>query len=145
MVFMVSTCSLWLDMEDERLEEYVETVIDEIRAALDLRDGEGIDPDKVPPELLEKLGDAVMGLIHSNAERHEWMDEMMGGESSENLSEAHRWMGYRYLTGGYSGHFSMMGFIDVPFDSIPYESPEDIVNGRYIRGEISLCKLSPNT
>ena len=140
----------------------IEEVLAEIRDDLGLDEDERIDPDAVPPELLEELGDAVMGEIHSDPETHEWMDEMMGGEGSESLASAHRWMGYRYLTGGYGrggmmgfgmmgpgmmrpgmmgrgfGRWGMMGNPDVdPGDIGAYASPEEIVRRRYARGEIS--------
>jgi hypothetical protein len=135
----------------------IEDVLAEIRHDLGLEEDERIDPDAVPPELLEELGDAVMGDIHSDSETHRWMDEMMGGEGSESLASAHRWMGYRYLTGGYGrggmmgggmmgpgmmgrgfGRWGMMGNPDVdPGDIGAYSSPEEIARRRYARGEIS--------
>lgn len=131
----------------------VEDVLGEMRDDLGLGEDERIDPDVVPPELLEELGDAVMGEIHPDPETHEWMDEMMGGEGSESLASAHRWMGYRYLTGGYGrgygmmgggmmgrgfGRWGMMGNPDVdPGDIGAYASPEEIVKRRYAKGEIS--------
>lgn len=130
----------------------IEDVLAEIRHDLDLDEDERIDPDVVPPQLLEELGDAVMGDIHPDPEIHEWMDEMMGGEGSESLASAHRWMGYRYLTGGYGrggmmrpgmmgrgfGRWGLMGNPDVaPGDIGAYASPEEIVKRRYARGEIS--------
>lgn len=72
---------------------------------------------------------------------------MMGGEGSEGLAAAHRWLGYRYLSGGYGRGFGVMGRgmmrywgmmsnPDVPFGSIPYNSPEEIVKRRYAQGKI---------
>ncbi len=137
-------------------------VLEKMYDALGLDEGTEIDPLRVPPELLEELGEAVMNEIHPDAEVHEWMDEMMGGEGSESLSTAHRWMGFRYLSGGYalvgpmmgggmmgrgagdcggagewSDRWGMMGNPDVPRDGFPYSSPEQIVKERYARGEIS--------
>lgn len=155
--------TVWADSDGHNAT--VDQVMDEIRNELRLRENERIDPDTVPPALLEELGDAVMSEIHPDPEVHEWMDQMMGGEGSESLASAHRWMGYRYLTGGYAGgngwrsgrrgmmghgmmgpgmmgggfgRWGMMGNPSVAPDSIgPYASPEEIVKQRYARGEIS--------
>jgi hypothetical protein len=79
----------------------IEEAISHIRSELGLSPDEAIDPDAVPSPLLEELGDAVMADMAGSEAHHEWMDTMMGGEGSESLGSAHRWMGYRYLTGGY--------------------------------------------
>jgi len=128
-----------------------EQVIDEIRSEMGLSSEETIDPDGVPELLLEELGDAVMSEVHPNERVHSWMDRMMGGEGSESLASAHRWMGYRYLTDsseyGYGrGRMGMMGpgmmgrgwsRNGSEFQSIPYNSPEEVLKQRYARGEIS--------
>jgi hypothetical protein len=79
----------------------IEEAVSQIRSELGLADEERIDPDAVPAPLLEQLGDAVMADMAGSEAHHEWMDTMMGGEGSESLASTHRWMGYRYLTGGY--------------------------------------------
>lgn len=156
LILVAVTGLLWADVDGHSAS--VPDVLDEIRGELGLDEDERIDPDAVPPELLEELGDAVMGEIHPDPETHEWMDEMMGGEGSESLASAHRWMGYRYLTGGYGrglgmmgggmmgpgmmgrglGRWGMMGNPDVDSGDIgAYASPEEIVKRRYARGDIS--------
>ncbi|MCK5155843.1 MAG: SHOCT domain-containing protein [Spirochaetales bacterium] len=77
-----------------------------------------ITPAKVSPELLEELGDAVMGIMIADDEHHEWMDAMLGGEGSEQLSSAHRDLGYQYIINDgnlssvhYGGRGWMMGGI----------------------------------
>jgi hypothetical protein len=153
MVLVAGVGSLWADVDNTRHSESVEKVMSEIRAELGLKANERIDPAKVSQQLLEELGDAVMGTMHPDSEQHEWMDQMMGGEGSESLAAAHRWMGYRYLSGGYGSGFGMMGGgmmgpgmmgrsgmmgdSEIPFGSIPYESPEDILKRRYAQGDIS--------
>src|SRR6056297_749630 len=92
-----------------------------------------------------------MSEVHPNERVHSWMDRMMGGEGSESLASAHRWMGYRYLTDsseyGYGrGRIGMMGpgmmgrgwsRNGSEFQSIPYNSPEEVLKQRYARGEIN--------
>jgi hypothetical protein len=73
------------------------------------------------------------------------MDGMMGGEGSQSLASAHRWMGYRYLTDGSEydyrgGRMGMMGpgmMGGSNYGSIPYNSPEEVLKQRYARGEIN--------
>lgn len=128
-----------------------EQMIDEIRSQMGLGAEETINPDAVPEQLLEQLGDAVMSEIHPNERVHSWMDRMMGGEGSESLTSAHRWMGYRYLTDGSEYGYGrrgrgmmgpgMMGrtwgMNGTDYNSIPYNSPEEALKQRYSRGEIS--------
>lgn len=117
----------------------IEEVIHEIRENLGLKTDEQINPEDVPPRLLEKLGEAVMSERHPDQEQHAWMDQMMGGEGSESLASAHRWMGYRYLQGGYGPGrgMGMMGYGMRQSLNIPYASPEEIAKRRYATGEIS--------
>jgi hypothetical protein len=53
--------------------------------------------DRVTDEELEEVGDAWMGVMHPNESVHERMDEMMGGEGSESLRQAHINMALGYL------------------------------------------------
>ena len=94
-----------------------------------------------------------MGSHVGDAERHEWMDEMMGGEGSESLETAHRWMAYRYLSGGYGpttrfgmggvmggmmmNGWGLMGDPDMMSRGIPFNSPSEILKQRYAGGELS--------
>lgn len=128
-----------------------EQVVNEIRNKMGLSDEDTVDPDAVPEQQLERLGDAVMAEVHPNERVHRWMDRMMGGEGSESLASAHRWMGYRYLTDGSEygygrGRMGMMssgmmgrswGMNGSDYGSIPYNSPEDVLKQRYSRGKIS--------
>ena len=88
----------------------IDDILNEIREDLGLKDKQKIDPALVDEQLLEQLGDAVMALNFPDPKQHEWMDEMMGGESSESLAAMHRTMGYCYLNDGSSwGSGGMMG------------------------------------
>jgi uncharacterized membrane protein len=110
-IIAVSACSTLIfahveggleDVHDKPLE----VVLEEIRAQQGIGKDERIDPEKVSDEQLEKLGDALMSVMHPDPREHEWMDNMMGGEGSTTLSAMHRIMGYNYLRGYYVG---MMG------------------------------------
>ncbi len=79
--------------------EKVRSVLSEIRKEQGLKEGEPVNADKVSPKLLGELGDEVMEVVIGNHERHEWMDNMMGGEGSARLENIHEQMGYRYLLG----------------------------------------------
>ncbi|MGM0675452.1 MAG: hypothetical protein ACQETQ_12205 [Spirochaetota bacterium] len=144
----------------------VEEAETQIRQELGLSRDDQINPDAVPPALLEQLGDAVMDEMAVSEAQHQWMDTMMGGEGSESLASSHQWMGYRYLTGGYGGSFGpgsgggmhggrgggsrsghmgggmmggwgMMGNPQWGTEPDSYESPENIVRRRYAEGEIT--------
>lgn len=132
-------------------------VENEIRSTLGLGAEATIDPAKVPDELLVELGDAVMAAHVGDEQTHEWMDTMMGGEGSDSLDAAHRWMAYNYLAGGYTGRFGMMGGMmgsgsmmgtngrgygimgnpDVYRRGYPADSPKTILDRRYASGEIT--------
>ena len=60
-----------------------------------------------------------MEVVIGNHARHEWMDNMMGGEGSARLENVHEQMGYRYLRGLPIG---MMGW---------GYGPEGVRNGYY--------------
>ena len=71
----------------------------------------GISCDKLTDEQLEFIGDYYMEQMHSG-EIHVIMDEMMGGEGSDNLKQMHIQMAKRfYCDGGFNGMMSgdMMG------------------------------------
>ncbi len=98
LVFLMVTVTI--SAQDAGHGRDIETIVAEIQQMQGVDTFTAIDPDTVPPALLEELGDAVMDRMIGDEERHSWMDQMMGGEGSEQLSAAHRWMGYRYLRSG---------------------------------------------
>ncbi|MFA7566641.1 MAG: hypothetical protein WCY01_06410 [Alkalispirochaeta sp.] len=149
---------------EDNHEKDLDEVIAEIRATMGLDAEDPINPATVPDDLLIILGDSVMESYVRDTEQHRWMDQMMGGGGSESLDAAHRWMGYRYLTGGYSdsgrfgmgggmmgsgmmgpgmmgglmtGGWGLMGNPDMMYDNIPYGSPDEVLKRRYAAGEIS--------
>lgn len=56
-----------------------------------------IDCSKVTDDQFENLGDAYMNVMLLNQQQHEAMDNMMGGEGSATLKQAHINMGRSYL------------------------------------------------
>lgn len=85
----------------------VEEVINKIETELNLKNKREIEADKVPDNLLEELGEALMNEMHPDEREHLLMDNMMGGEGSESLKAMHRAMGYRYLKGNWYGNRTM--------------------------------------
>jgi putative membrane protein len=105
------TTGLLFAQTDEEHGRSIDAVLADIRQEQNIGKNESINPDKVSDGLLEELGEAAMSYMIPNPRQHEWMDEMMGGEGSENLSAMHRLMGYRYLSddGGFMGSMMMGG------------------------------------
>lgn len=78
----------------------------------------GISCDKLTDEQLEAIGDYYMEQMHPG-EQHEIMDEMMGGEGSNTLKQAHINMARRFYCNegvgrmmdvtGFGGMMGMMG------------------------------------
>ncbi len=159
LLFAAATFTVWADADAHG--RSVEEVEAEIREHLDIAEGAPIDAEEVPEELMVSLGDAVMDAQIGDAEQHAWMDQMMGGEGSESLDAAHRWMAYRYLTGGYNSAsgsgmmgggmmgqgmmgggmgnsgWGLMGNPDVDYNDSRYETPEEVLRRRYASGDIS--------
>jgi Spy/CpxP family protein refolding chaperone len=87
------------DVTGEPHDETIASVLEDIRREQGVDENAAIDPDRVGERSLERLGEAVMSVMHPDQRQHELMDEMMGGEGSESLSYMHQRMGYRYLAG----------------------------------------------
>lgn len=85
-------------------------VLSELYAKYSVSSEKDLDCSKLTEDELEKLGEAVMGKVHPDTEVHEAMDEMMGGEGSASLKQAHINMGSNYLGCSYKGGgMGMMG------------------------------------
>lgn len=83
-------------------------VLDAIVEDQQVTDASKLDCDQLSDNQLEELGEAVMSQMHPDPEIHESMDEMMGGEDSASLRQAHIAMAQRYLGCG-SNTGMMMG------------------------------------
>ena len=75
----------------------IDIVIEEILENSQSGTISGVSPGEVSPELLEELGDVVMGLLLNDDWHHARMDSMLGGEGSDQLEAYHRNLGEQYL------------------------------------------------
>ena len=112
LIFTLLVAVAYLNADSDREGEHgkpLDLILEEIRAEQGLGPEEAIDPRKVSNEELEELGEAVMSVMIPDAQQHELMDQMMGGEGSRSLARMHRRMGYNYLAGGGFGMHGMFG------------------------------------
>lgn len=75
----------------------VTAIIQDIYSTQGVTGQEQIDCSVVTDAQFERLGDAYMGVMLPNESQHEAMDNMMGGEGSQSLAQAHINMGRSYL------------------------------------------------
>jgi hypothetical protein len=78
----------------------VEAIVADIGQQQGVTAPDQIKVDKVAPALLEELGDAVMGVMIGNADMHDRMDRMLGGDGSPRLIAFHIDLGEQYLRNG---------------------------------------------
>ncbi len=88
-------------------DEDLNTVLADILAKQNKQTADQLDCSQISDDDFESLGDAWMGVMHPDQEVHERMDQMMGGEGSASLRQAHINMGKSYLRCG--GNYGMMG------------------------------------
>lgn len=111
LVLLILISTLYLNYPEEKELRSIDSILSDIRKEQGLKDSDKINPDKVSPNLLEELGDAVMDKMIGDRKRHEIMDSMMGGEGSSQLSYMHQRIGYNYLTGNNGWFGNMMGMM----------------------------------
>jgi len=93
----------------------VEAIVADIEKQQSVTTPELIQVDKVPPALLEELGDAVMGALIGDPDRHDAMDRALGGDGSPRLTAFHGDLGLQYLRKGglkgvrFGGTYGMVG------------------------------------
>ncbi len=113
----------------------IDSIVSEIRTNLQLDSNASVDPSLVKVELLEELGDSVMEATIGNSVIHERMDEYLGGEGSDSLSNLHIQLGEDYLN-GYP--ITMMSFMN-------YGSSEQLNTSGYYGGMIGRHNFNGST
>ena len=109
-IFIIIVLYLLLIYSEEMNIRSIDNILSDIHKEQGVKDIDKINPDKVNPQLLEELGDAVMEKMIGNHDRHEQMDQMMGGEGSTNLTAMHQRIGYNYLKGNIYSYQDMMKY-----------------------------------
>lgn len=88
----------WQDgSQTQQTQEELNSIVQSIYANQNVSSQAQVDCSKITDDQFEKLGDAYMGVMLPNEQQHEAMDEMMGGEGSASLRQAHINMGRSYL------------------------------------------------
>jgi len=77
--------------------EELKSTLQNIYSSQNVSSRAAVDCSKVTDDQFNKLGDAYMGVMLPNQQQHESMDNMMGGEGSASLKQAHINMGRSYL------------------------------------------------
>ena len=120
--------ALLLSFSDEMNIRSIDNILLDIRKKQELNSTDKINPDKVSQVVLEELGDAVMEKMIGNHDRHERMDQMMGGEGSPNLTAMHQRIGYNYLAGNINGYQDMMKYIGM-MNQFPAKTTDNYKGG----------------
>lgn len=83
--------------EQKQLSQKLNQVLQEILKPQGTTSTANIDCSKITEDQFEKLGDVWMGVHVGSEAVHQRMDQMMGGEGSQSLRQAHINMGESYL------------------------------------------------
>ena len=78
----------------------VDAIVADIEKRQNVTTPSAVEIDKVAPNLIEELGDAVMEVMIGNPARHDMMDRMIGGDGSPQLIAFHTDLGQQYLANG---------------------------------------------
>jgi len=112
-IFLIVVLNLLLIYPEEMNIRSTDNILSDIRREQGLKDTDKINPDKVNPQLLEKLGDTVMEKMIGNHDRYKKIDQIMGGEGSPALTAMHQIIGYNYLIKNRKSYFGML--YDYPY------------------------------
>jgi len=87
----------WQDSNTVTQSQEMQDVLLSISTSQNVTNAGEVDCSKVTDDQFDKLGDTYMGTMLPNEQQHEAMDDMMGGEGSASLEQAHITMGRSYL------------------------------------------------
>jgi putative membrane protein len=102
--------SITMAYSEEKKIRSIYNIVSDIRKELGLKDYDVINPDKVSAKLLEELGNSLVDFAIGNHDRHMFMDQMMGGEGSSNLSAMRQRIGYNYINANTNNQTDMPEF-----------------------------------
>lgn len=97
---------------EQQYRQNLQNFTDNILKAQKVSSVSQIDCRKISSDQFEKIGDAWMDVRIGNQAIHERMDQMMGGEGSQSLTNAHIQMGENYLSCNKNGTtYNWMGMM----------------------------------
>lgn len=82
---------------EQQNQKTLDTMVNNLLKSQNVSSVNQLDCQKVSNDQLEKLGDAWMDVVIPNESEHQAMDNMMGGEGSQSLTNAHIGMAENYL------------------------------------------------
>ena len=101
MSIIIGTVLIAGNQNSEETSSSIDLIIKQIRTEQDIKSNDEIDPDSIDELQLEKIGRAVYLELFPNAEKREFIENLIMRESSISLDELYKKIGYKYISEGF--------------------------------------------